>query len=488
MIDKNSIYPISNGVIAEYKNQPIPEYNGNPLIESLPNIMGRDDIIRSLANYPLISKEELSMSGSIRTHLVDRIYGLFQPLPIHIELEERISKMIRQGYIWRNPFSKEIVEKYYQIHEALVRKDITKISGNYSVIPTVNSLSIIGVSGMGKSISIGKILNTYPQVIIHSEYQGINYSQYQLVYMLVNTPHDCSIKGLCLDIISKFDQYLGTDYYRKVANYAAVNSLLPMICQISKRANLGAMIIDEIQVISKAKSGGKDSILDFFLTLVNSIGVPVILIGTNQAMSMLRSHFRQSRRFTGKGEIIFDRIESHEHNEWVLFTNSLLKFKATQKYVDDYEGISKVLYYESQGILDIAVKLYAMSQTEAIKNRSEQVTPELISSVARTNLVTVRPAIEAIRSNDIGALLDFEDIMPINYSSKNESAMKLQVTKKSKNNATDKVENNNIRNANIKVDIDELDEEDLRLIISKGISNEMKSYNTLVRSGIVKKI
>ena len=488
MIDKNSIYPITNGVIAEYKNQQIPEYKGNPLIESLPNMMERDELIRSLGNYPSLSDEELSMSRLVRIHLVDRIYGLFQPLPIHIELEERISKMIRQGYVWRNPFSKEIVEKYYEVYEALERKDITKISEKHSVIPTVNSLSVIGVSGMGKSISIGKILNAYPQVIIHSEYKGVDYSQYQLVYLLVNAPHDGSIKGLCLDIISKFDQYLGTDYYRKVANYAAVNSLLPLICQISKRANLGAMIIDEIQVISKAKSGGKDSFLNFFLTLVNSIGVSVILIGTSEAMSMLRAHFRQSRRFTGKGEIIFNRIESHEHNEWVLFTKSLLRFRATQIGVGDINGVSKALYHESQGILDIAVKLYAMSQTEAIKNGSERVTPELVSSVARTNLVTVRPAIEAIRSNDIGALLDFEDIMPINYSSKNESAVNKQVIKKPKDNAIDKGKQNNARKANNKIDLDELEEDDLRLIVGKGIGNEMKSYNTLVRSGIVKKI
>src|SRR5690554_5363012 len=110
MINKNSIYPITNGIIAEYKNQLIPEYKGNPLIESLPNFIEIDELIRSLGNYPALSDEGLSESRLVRIHLVDRIYGLFQPLPIHTELEERRSKMIRHEYVWHNPLSKEIVE------------------------------------------------------------------------------------------------------------------------------------------------------------------------------------------------------------------------------------------------------------------------------------------------------------------------------------------------------------------------------------------
>lgn len=488
MID-NSIHPITHGVIAEYKEQVIKEYQGNPLIESLPEMMDKAQLIRSLSNYPTITNEELSMSGSLRAHIIERVYKFFQPLPIHIELEDRISRMIRQGYVYRNPFAKQIVEKYYEIYEAIEDKDITKISENHSMIPSVNSLSIIGVSGMGKSVSISKILNNYPQLIIHSKYKNINYSQYQLVYLFINTPHDGSIKGLCLDIISKFDQYLGTDYFRKVSN-APVNRLLPIICQIAKRASLGLLVIDEIQLISKAKSGGKDSILDFFLTLVNTIRVPVVLIGTNQAMSMLQSHFRQARRFTGKGEIIFDRITIYENNEWALFTKALLRFNATRKGVENQYEVSKALYGESQGIFDIAVKLYAMSQLEAINNGTEQVTPELIVEVAKSNLITVRPAIDAIRNNDLGALLEFEDIMPLNYNQKDISMGNYANKTTPKDKTYDNKNKVSLKPSKTKdkIDINELDEDDLRVKISKGINNDQSAYNILLRSGIVKQL
>lgn len=490
MIDKKSIYPIANGVIAQYKNQEVKEYEGNPLIEALPDIIRKDQLIRCLANYPSLSEEELSMEGFLRAHLIERVYSFFQPLPIHIELEERVSRMLRQGYVWRNPFSKETVEKYYEINESMEGRDITYVTDNPSILPSVNSLSVIGVSGMGKSISVSKILNNYPQVIIHFDYKDIKYSQYQLVYLIVNTPHDGSIKGLCLDIISKFDQYLGTDYYRKVVNYSAVNKLLPMICQIARRTSLGLLVIDEIQVISKAKSGGKEQILDFFLTLVNSIGVPIMLIGTTKAMSMLQSHFRQARRFTGKGEIIFDRIEDYEQIEWALFIKALLRFNANRNGVEDHDGVSKALYFESQGIFDIAVKIYGMSQIEAINNGSEMVTPELVLQVAKSKLLTIKPAIEAIQNNNIGALLEFEDIMPLNYSSGESNCRNKELVKVIDTKTTDQIVREQVMTTKPKkkVSINELEENDLRLIVGKGISQKTSAYNILLNRGIIKQL
>lgn len=488
MID-NSIHPITHGVIAEYKEQVIKEYQGNPLIESLPEMMDKAQLIRSLSNYPTISNDELSMSGSLRAHLIERVYKFFQPLPIHIELEDRISRMIRQGYVYRNPFSKQIVEKYYEIYEAIEDKDITKISENHSMINSVNSLYIVGFSGIGKTVSISKILNNYPQLIIHSKYKNINYSQYQLVYLLINTPHDGSIKGLCLDIISKLDQYLGTDYFRKVANLA-VNRLIPIICQASSRACLGIIFFDEIQLISKRKSGGENSVLDFFLTLANTANFAIGLIGTNMAMSMLQSHFRQARRFTGKGEIIFDRITSYENNEWALFTKALLRFNATRKGVENQHEVSKALYGESQGIFDIAVKLYAMSQLEAINNGTEQVTPELIIEVAKSNLITVKPAIDAIRNNDLGALLEFEDIMPLNYNQKDTSMGNYVNKPASKDKTNDNKDKLSLKPSKTKdkIDINELDEDDLRVMINKGLNSDQSAYYTLLKNGIVKQL
>ncbi len=53
--------------------------------------------------------------------------------------------------------------------------------------------------------------------------------------------------------------------------------MIPQMALIAKRHSLGALIIDEIQNISAAKSGGVQKMLNFIMNLINTIGVPVIL-------------------------------------------------------------------------------------------------------------------------------------------------------------------------------------------------------------------
>ncbi len=51
---------IPNGSIAveaEYKEQVIPDYRGNPFIESLPNLLSTQEAIEKLAFYPKFEKK-----------------------------------------------------------------------------------------------------------------------------------------------------------------------------------------------------------------------------------------------------------------------------------------------------------------------------------------------------------------------------------------------------------------------------------------------
>ncbi|NFG58436.1 hypothetical protein FC778_06910 [Clostridium botulinum] len=52
--------------------------------------------------------------------------------------------------------------------------------------------------------------------------------------------------------------------------------------------------------------------LNYFVTLINTIGVCVILVGTPKALEILESEFRQARRGSGQGDIIWDRLKKDE--------------------------------------------------------------------------------------------------------------------------------------------------------------------------------
>ena len=133
----------------------------------------------------------------------------------------------------------------------------------------------------------------------------------QLVWLKLDCPHDGSIKGLCFQFFDAVDRATGTDYFPRYtkARYT-VDVLMVLMTQLVNLYQIGILIIDEIQHLSLAKGGGSEKMLNFFVTLVNTIGIPVVMIGTTKAMSILQSEFRQARRGSGQGDLLWDRMQN----------------------------------------------------------------------------------------------------------------------------------------------------------------------------------
>jgi hypothetical protein len=151
--------------------------------------------------------------------------------------------------------------------------------------------------------------------------------------------------------------------------------------------------------------------LNFFVTLVNTIGVPVVLIGTTKAMSILQSEFRQARRGSGQGDLLWNRMMNDI--SWETMLRAMWQYQWTKKYTELNEILKNTVYDESQGIIDIAVKLFAMAQVKAIATGKEEVSEKIIREVATEKLRLVKPMLEALRSGDRKKILQFEDIRPI---------------------------------------------------------------------------
>jgi AAA domain-containing protein len=175
---------------------------------------------------------------------------------------------------------------------------------------------------------------------------------------------------------------------------------------------LGVLVIDEIQRLSQVRSGGAERMLNFFVQLVNTIGVPVVLIGTYKALVLLNGEFSQMRRGTGQGDLIWDRMA--QDDQWQLFTESLWRFQYTRKRrgLNEYPALGAALYDETQGITDFAVKLYMFAQQRAIESGKEEITAAVIRSAARDKLRLPKPVLDALRVGDKRVLERFEDVYP----------------------------------------------------------------------------
>lgn len=109
--------------------------------------------------------------------------------------------------------------------------------------------------------------------------------------------------------------------------------------------------------------------------------------------------------------MIWDRLKNNQN--WGLLVNALWGYQWTKKQIPLTDDFKNTLYEESQGIIDIAVKLYAMGQIEAIMTGREEITPETISQVANKHLQLVKPMIQALRSGNISKIARFEDISTV---------------------------------------------------------------------------
>lgn len=411
-MEKQNKVMIPNGseaVMAEYREQEVMEYQNNPFIEALPPILTKEEAIDKLAYYPPFDENERNLDSHIRVHLVQRLFQYYQPIFQSLDLESRVSRMIRMGYVHRNPIKPEFAQGLHENYKSILNANIDMYNSNFK--STSSAMTILGPSGIGKSKMINMILSTLPQLIVHSRFKDNDFNMYQLVWFKLDCSFDGNIKGICIDAFRSLDSLLGTSYYKRFGSARMpIASMQPALSQMLKVHGVGLLVIDEVQSLSVAKSGGAERMMNFFHYLSN-MGTPILLIGTPKALPYLRGDFRQARRGSSQGDMIMERMK--KDSNWDLILEGMWDYQWVRKPTPLTQEIKDIMFDESGAITDIAIKLFMMSQVKAISSGKEEITPSLIRKVARENLQLIQPMINALRSGDIKAISRYEDITPI---------------------------------------------------------------------------
>lgn len=401
---------------AIYVEQQIPNYIGNPLIESLPRILTTQEAIKKLSHYPDYDESMRHLPVELRYQILEDVVRFFTPLNIHIDLERRFSRLIRTGYIERNPLKISFWNENGENVDKVTKNSISQYGDDDDFHSTsAYGFNMVGISGIGKSLAVERTLRLYPQVIHHSEYKSRRLTFSQIVWLKIDCPFDGSLKGLCINFFQTVDSILGTSYHKNYVGKSrsrTVDEMLPDMALVAAIHGIGVLVIDEIQRLSLAKSGGIEKMLNFFVQLVNTVGVPVVLVGTYKSLSVFDGNFSQMRRGTGQGDLVWDRMKNDK--EWKLFVTALWRFQYIKKAcsLDENPELIDVLYEETQGITDLAVKAYMLAQERAIETGKELVTAAIIRSVCKDKFRMLRPALEALKAKTKNALTRFEDAYP----------------------------------------------------------------------------
>lgn len=391
---------------ASYIDAEIVEYEGHPLINALPPINSPQQTAQLIRRTPEVRAEEITLPAHIRRHAMLRIMdGFLYPTRAHLQLEQTISSMLRQGYLSRN-----IADKSYQetINSTVHLQDnVRRNSGNEALVS-----SVIGCSGAGKSTAVEAVLSGYSQVIIHPDYQHV-----QLVWLKVECPHDASVKSLCINFFRALDTALdNNNKYEKMYVKPRSNAemLLGDFARIAALHSIGLLVIDEIQHLDRSKSGVSERILRFFVQLTNTIKLPILFVGTPKAYELFSPSMRSARRASQFGSINWNRFnttnKTGKGSDWDRFFErlwSLQWFKSPQPMSEEMKNL---FWDYSQGIAHVAVTLFYLCQTRAVTIGREVINQDLVTSVFNDELHMIRPMIRALQSGRESEIQKYADL------------------------------------------------------------------------------
>ncbi|WP_224013722.1 ATP-binding protein [Paraburkholderia tropica] len=404
------------GVPASYRTPSIQEYCDNPLIESLPDICTESQAASAMLIRPQFDPRERLFPAEHRWHLLARLKHIVVPRPKYYFIERTISRLIRAGYVLRNPLE---AETWRRVYGARMRPPESSTVTNDSArfFHAESKCTIVGLSGIGKTTAVDAVLRVYPdQVIRHETYRDHRLPLTQIVWLKVTCPENGSISSFCREFARQLDRTLGVDKYERMYTRSKLtrDELEGMMRQHSATYFLGLLVIDEIQRLDLAKTHGAAPLLDFFQDLRDLLKVPILLIGTYKAVKLFTGGLKDARRASESGLIDLERPSSHRDDEWARFVRRLWAYQWVQHPIPLTDELLHGLFDLTQGVTDVLVILFKLAQQRAMEAGTEVIDLACMRSTYDEQLTLLHPAINALRENTYASLSKFEDLLPPN--------------------------------------------------------------------------
>lgn len=372
---------------AIYTPNPIAEYAGNPFIEALPPILSSKAFIKATEILPPFDPEERNLPGELRRHLIKRLDTFRLCTREMVQVHRRLDVELRSAYIAKDPRRLVARQSMYDTRAWLLNQ--------CHAVPNCQLLT--GLSGAGKSTLLMSILGIYPQIIVHNSITPGIARQTQVVWLKVDCPQDAGLRGLCLAILEKIDDLLGTNYLHQWSiSRCSVEAFLQGIYQITNNLHLGVLVLDELQHLRSAKAGGQERMLNFFVNLINGVGIPLVFAGTYALEGIVTDQLRNARRATGVGSSRVCRLQKDDPM-WDLFIGKLWRYQWVERPIPLDKEIESTLYDCTQGVRDCVIRLFAAAQNLAIDMELECVTAQLLQEAYDRFFGPLHPAMDQLR-------------------------------------------------------------------------------------------
>lgn len=348
----------------------------NPYVKSLGKILSNAEFAERVSMFPEGFKGALPKGFDEKEHLMEKLStSWFLPEERHYLLYRELHKTLKHGYEDR-PDTKfrEIIDNTVDWLENHKNRNWTPKEIFKRPIRTIN---LFAPPGTGKSHFWNVVLpQCFTQVVKQSNEKS---NKLQVTYLVLNCSSFKSLKSVCtyffVAMDSAFHSYydsIGLKYGESLHDdydkpHFTAEKLLPHMANVAARAHLGVLIIDEINHLT---DGNKDflPIINFFKNLTNSIGLPVIFSGTQDALDKLMMNMQMTRRIiAGLTEWEFYNKETEKKTaDWNKFIEELWSFQVVDAPIPFSISMADTFFDKTAGVMDFCIQLHIKAQTQAL--------------------------------------------------------------------------------------------------------------------------
>lgn len=342
------------------------------LAEQMPKMLMGKELEEAMVYLPPYDPQISHADAATRLMALNDVAEIYIPSHMSYEIYSKI--YLAMLHSLKKKQTIEAVRQGNQNHR--------RIQGlNYnSVLGGADSFSIIGPSGIGKSTALAKSI-----AISGGERIITTNSPYAQIIPCINVqcPHDCSVKGLLLEILSQVDMAIGTNYEQlAVKNRASIDNLIGTVSQVALN-NILLIVIDECQNICRNRNGV--NLIASMTQLINSSGVAICMVGLPETEYFFSQEMQLARRSVG---LSYSALPCDGY--FISLCEKLFSYQYIARYCRLTLEMIELLYECTGGIIAILVSLIMEAQQIAILTGREEINRETILLAYKGRLKNVR--------------------------------------------------------------------------------------------------
>lgn len=333
------------------------------ILNQIPKMLSGNELKEAMTYLPDYEVSIRNADTATRLLSLSDVYQIYIPTNMSTEIYSKLYLAMVRSLHKKNSIEStiQLTENYKAMHGA-----------PYVGINGGDSFTIIGTSGLGKTSSIERSLSLIDSNrLINLETPSF---QSKVIKILrVQCPHDCSCRGMLLEILRQADMILGSCYYeRAVKAKATVDMLIGTVCQLAVKS-IAVIIVDEIQNLVEHKGGQK--LMAMLTQLINCGNVSTCMVGMPDCIPFFESDLRLARRSTG---LIYESLPYNQN--FIELCKSIYQYQYVKNPTELTEGTILWLYEHSAGIISNVISLFHDAQEIAILNQSETLNIEVLNA------------------------------------------------------------------------------------------------------------